>query len=1217
MYKAPLAEFCLRIHWSKQCGRLLAVQRSILVLLIVLNCILNCSLGSPSTLSLLPKSTPQSCIEVDRSNYQYDEHTVSAELTLKNTSGTWVYVEQATASDSKTPVHLPNGGIYLLGPGGEENLGRITFQERSYLEFAAITPIGAFASDDSNLIALRGAFIVDLLTRGLLTLAFDPNVFDNPLDSAPDAAVALVQSFIDQLEYAGAPLVDLINDLQDGGYLKYFEVANDLVGVAIALAEVSDDLQRDFRVLLEKAMTPENADLFFSKLGDKVALLAEVLDLIKKTSLLADLTSSTLLAQASSSYRLDVLLPRSLRPPTGLTAQAVSQNQINLKWNEDEPNVSTYDVERSSNYSGPWISIGSSAQTSFSDIGRSPGAVYFYRVSAHASSLSSDPSMVASSSTLPVLTQTHQLLLTSSNPMSGVAIFVDNDQSGRGGGATPLNPFVYKAGTAVSVAASANAGNNSGFIKWQRDGVDYPSNGPIARVTMDSDHTMTAVYGTFGVARNLASLSVQGPSSIPETTSHQFTATAFYSDGSSRQVAATWSIIGSAPASVASASGVVNAGAVSADAGILVQAAYADGTGSVAASKSVTIKNTATIQTYTLTVNYDHALGSVSSSAVNSSIAAGTTVQLYAGTTSQSHFVDWGGDASGPSQAISVMMNGNKTVNANFASGNTDFGTLKVNILPAEAAAAGVTWGFSPTDFRVSGSTYSTWPASYWIALHTVDGWLGPNQQLMTITKGGSSTVSVTFTKDTTPGTLSVALTPPSAVAAGAKFTVNGATYGDGANVSLLPGTYNVTFAAATGWSTPPSQTVTVNRSQTTVATGAYTPPLGQPSISSVSPPVGALAGGTVLKIYGANFPLSATVTVGGVTAKNVTVVSSSEITCVVPASSAYGTAAVTVVTGSGNATNSKGFSYGIPRGHGIELVGSIGGYTGAVAAQGSYCYAGEGSTFLVLNIANPSAPAAVARLALPGLIQEIALFTASGKRYAAVADLDAGVQIVDITDPSAPALRGYYDTGDNALGIACYGGYVYVANSGSGLAVLSLANPLRPTLAGSLVFPTGYTDKVVIQPRNTTVFAYVATGGALAMVDVTAPAAPVLRGSTPSLSDAYQSHSIAINGNEVFLAAGPINGGGMISIDTSNPASPALIERSIASDSGFVTAVSINSGKVYTWGMSGLADYSISGNNLTNPNNVVSGFPFGTTVSSSNCMTIIGNTAICGSGNG
>jgi hypothetical protein len=242
---------------------------------------------------------------------------------------------------------------------------------------------------------------------------------------------------------------------------------------------------------------------------------------------------------------------------------------------------------------------------------------------------------------------------------------------------------------------------------------------------------------------------------------------------------------------------------VSADAGILVQAAYADGTGSVAASKSVTIKNTATIQTYTLTVNYDHALGSVSSSAVNSSIAAGTTVQLYAGTTSQSHFVDWGGDASGPSQAISVMMNGNKTVNANFASGNTDFGTLKVNILPAEAAAAGVTWGFSPTDFRVSGSTYSTWPASYWIALHTVDGWLGPNQQLMTITKGGSSTVSVTFTKDTTPGTLSVALTPPSAVAAGAKFTVNGATYGDGANVSLLPGTYNVTFAAATGSAEP------------------------------------------------------------------------------------------------------------------------------------------------------------------------------------------------------------------------------------------------------------------------------------------------------------------------------------------------------------------------------------------------------------------------------
>jgi hypothetical protein len=92
------------------------------------------------------------------------------------------------------------------------------------------------------------------------------------------------------------------------------------------------------------------------------------------------------------------------------------------------------------------------------------------------------------------VTPTRTLTLGSSNPNSGVNITVSpNDNSNQGSGATPFSR-IYNLNTIVTLTAPATAGGHT-FYKWQRNGVDFSIN-PTINLTMNSNYTLTAVYGT-------------------------------------------------------------------------------------------------------------------------------------------------------------------------------------------------------------------------------------------------------------------------------------------------------------------------------------------------------------------------------------------------------------------------------------------------------------------------------------------------------------------------------------------------------------------------------------------------------------------------------------------------------------------------------------------------------------------------------------------------
>ncbi len=85
------------------------------------------------------------------------------------------------------------------------------------------------------------------------------------------------------------------------------------------------------------------------------------------------------------------------------------------------------------------------------------------------------------------------------------------------------------------------------------------------------------------------------------------------------------------------------------------------------------------------------------------------------------------------------------------------------------------------------------------------------------------------------------------------------------------------------------------------------------PTLASVAPTSGPTAGGTAITLSGTGFLAGATVTVGGVAATSVSVVSSTQIVCTTPAGSAGVAAVVVTNPDTQSATLSGGFTYVAP----------------------------------------------------------------------------------------------------------------------------------------------------------------------------------------------------------------------------------------------------------------------------------------------------------------
>ncbi len=170
--------------------------------------------------------------------------------------------------------------------------------------------------------------------------------------------------------------------------------------------------------------------------------------------------------------------------------------------------------------------------------------------------------------------------------------------------------------------------------------------------------------------------------------------------------------------------------------------------------------------------------------------------------------------------------------------------------------------------------------------------------------------------------------------------------------------------------------------------------------------------------------------------------------------------------------------------------------YANSLAVRGDYLFLAYGYNWnektlgvYTRNPANPLKPLRVATLAMPGTFGALITATRRGSLLCLFmnSSSDGVLQLVDISDPARPRLRGKLALGKPtmpAISDADAASYLLYAEtpgqSGTALRVIDLRDPDALTLAGGMVFKSPTSAYRSASPGN------VATGGNLAVVTVT-----------------------------------------------------------------------------------------------------------------------------------
>jgi hypothetical protein len=213
-----------------------------------------------------------------------------------------------------------------------------------------------------------------------------------------------------------------------------------------------------------------------------------------------------------------------------------------------------------------------------------------------------------------------------------------------------------------------------------------------------------------------------------------------------------------------------------------------------------------------------------------------------------------------------------------------------------------------------------------------------------------------------------------------------------------------------------------------------------------------------------------------------------------------------------------------------ITLAGSYDtpGYARGVFVEGDYLYvAGVTAGLQVIDISDPTTPTLAGSYDTPGYAWVVVV---EGD-YAYVADESWGFQVIDIIDPTTPTLAGTYNTPGSAYGVTVAGDYAYVADWTAGLQVIDISDPTTPSLVATYNTP-GNAIGVVTAGDYAYVADYVM---GLQVIDISDPTTPSLAGTYDTPGNAWV---VRLSGDYLYLAD---TTPGLHVIDITDPTNPTL----------------------------------------------------------------------------
>lgn len=194
-----------------------------------------------------------------------------------------------------------------------------------------------------------------------------------------------------------------------------------------------------------------------------------------------------------------------------------------------------------------------------------------------------------------------------------------------------------------------------------------------------------------------------------------------------------------------------------------------------------------------------------------------------------------------------------------------------------------------------------------------------------------------------------------------------------------------------------------------------------------------------------------------------------------------------------------------------------------------------------IIDVSNPSSPALLSTADLGGDSREVVV---SGN-YAYVAARDSGVYVVDVTNPASPVKVKTIKT-PRARGIAISGTKVYVAASDSGMGYIDASTAPNVSVlkySGNAV----YGENVELDGTIAGITDY----GQITFYDISNPLSPVKKGTTGPLK--VGNEGFAISGNFAFVP----DGDSLRIFNISNLNSPSIVSKMKTGGYGYVATVS------------------------------------------------------------
>jgi hypothetical protein len=208
--------------------------------------------------------------------------------------------------------------------------------------------------------------------------------------------------------------------------------------------------------------------------------------------------------------------------------------------------------------------------------------------------------------------------------------------------------------------------------------------------------------------------------------------------------------------------------------------------------------------------------------------------------------------------------------------------------------------------------------------------------------------------------------------------------------------------------------------------------------------------------------------------------------------------------------------------------------------ASGTTVYLVAGSRLEVLDVSDPAAPALRGWLDLDFHVEELRL---DGTLLAATGGT-AGLVLFDVSDSEHPTETGRVPTEQSAMGLALLPGLALVAVHGDfaprGLLLFDISDPSNPMQVGDVDMPPEGAQDVAAVGHLAFVFSF----AGLQIFDVSDPSQPL---EVTTLEVAGWDPVVSPDGNRLYFLDAPtppLDGGYLDVVDVSNPVAPFLVGR-------------------------------------------------------------------------